>query len=171
MIRALKKPSSDDGGVESLLRHCDDIARTSPDNIQEIASLIQKMIIDYYKDVRRQATFAFGAAFVLELIAVGFFLYAANKAINASGIQTAALSAISGLLIQIMTAIVFYLYAQAARQFGGFHICLERTNRFLLANSMVEHLPEAERASKRAEVITTVVNAPLLTLSMIEKGI
>ena len=90
---------------------------------------------------------------------------------NNNGIQTAALSAISGFLIQIMTAVVFYLYSQAARQFAGFHICLERTNRFLLANSMVENLPEAERASKRAEVITTVVNAPMLTLAMIEKGI
>jgi len=70
-----------------------------------------------------------------------------------------------------MTAIEIYLYSQSARRFGGFHVCLEHTNRFLLANAMVEHLPEAERASKRAEVITAVLNAPMLTLAMIEKGV
>ena len=86
-------------------------------------------------------------------------------------IETAALSAVSGLLIQLMTAVVFYLYSQSAKQFAGFHICLERTNRFLLANAMVEHLPEPDRAPKRAEVITTVLNAPMLTLGMLEKGI
>jgi hypothetical protein len=70
-----------------------------------------------------------------------------------------------------MTGVVFYLYSQSSKQFGGFHVCLERTNRFVLANAMVEHLPEAERALRRSEVITAVLNAPMLTLAMIEKGL
>ncbi len=155
--------------VRSLTEYCDQIAITAPDNVQETARLMQKMIVSYYQDVRRQALLAFFAAFVLEVVAVAFFVYAAYMTMGGT-IQTAALSAISGFLIQLMTAVVFYLYSQSARQFAGFHICLERTNRYLLANALVEHLPDAERATKRAELISVVLNAPTLTLSMIEKG-
>jgi hypothetical protein len=85
-------------------------------------------------------------------------------------IQTAVFSAIAGFLIQLMTVVVFSLYSQSARQFAGFHICLERTHRFLLSNAILDHLPDPERAAKRAELVTVVFNAPMLTLSMIEKG-
>jgi len=157
------------GPIDALMRHCEEIARTSPDDVQQLASIMQIMIISYYKSVRLQALLAFFAAFILEIVAVVFFFYSASLTMNGR-IENGVLAATSGFLIQIMTAIVFYLYSQSARQFGGFHICLERTNRFLLANAMTEHLPEADRAAKRAEVITTILNAPMLTLSMIEKA-
>jgi len=155
--------------VDTLKAHCEAIAKVSSDNVQEIASLLQKMIVDYYRDVRRQALWAFLAALALEIVAVCFFFYAASAAMKGNTEYTV-LNAIFGFLIQIMTGVVFYLYSQSARQFAGFHICLERTNRFLLANAMVEHLPEAEQPSKRAEVITTILNAPMLTLDMVERG-
>jgi hypothetical protein len=145
------------------------ISRT-PDDIQQIGSLFLQIIIHYYKDVRRQAALAFIVAFVFEIAAVGFFVFSANAAMRGGTITTAALSAVSGLLIQIMTGVVFYLYSQSARQFGAFHICLERTNCFLLAHSMTEHLPEAERVAKQAEIITVIVNAPMLTPEITEKA-
>jgi hypothetical protein len=155
--------------VELLEKHCDEIAAISPGSVQAIASLMQNMIVLYYQDVRRQDLFAFFAALGLEIVAVIFFFRAASAAMGGS-IEIAALTAISGFLVQVMTGIVFYLYSQSARQFAGFHICLERTNRFLLADAMVGHLPEAEQSLKRAEVITTVLNAPMLTLAIIEEG-
>jgi hypothetical protein len=154
--------------IARLREHCDKIATIPSDDVQKIASLLQNMIVDYYRDVRRQAFLAFFAAFVLEIVAVLFFFYAAFIAMRGVDITNAALSAISGLLVQIMTAVVFYLYSQSAKQFAAFHICLERTNRYLLANAMVERLPEGERNSKRAEVITTVLHAPMLTLGILE---
>jgi hypothetical protein len=155
--------------VSSLKRQCDQIAKAHSDEVHVLAALLQGMIVTYYEDVRRQALFAFFAALFLELIAIGFFFHSASKAMSADT-GTVALSAVSGLLIQLITAVVFYLYAQSARQFAAFHTCLERTNRFLLANAMVEHLPEEQRASKRSDVITAIINAPMLTLAMIEKN-
>jgi hypothetical protein len=168
----LEKIFSGTEGEESLIAQCNKIAETKTEDVQQVASILQKMIVSYYQDVRRQARMAFLGAFGLEIIAVCFFLRSASITMKdgSSYTGTATISAVSGLLIQVMTAVVFYLYAQSARQFGGFHICLERTNRFLLANSMAEQLPEAERTSKRAEVITAVLNAPMLTLAMIESG-
>jgi hypothetical protein len=158
------------GETDSLMEKCKEIAKISPDNVQEIASMLQRMIVDYYKDARWQALSAFIAALILEIVAVVFFIYAVYMSVTHDPPTNgpATLSVIAGLLIQVMTGVVFYLYAQSARQFAGFHICLERTNRFLLANAMVEHLPEPERASKRAEVITAVLNAPMLTRAIIQ---
>lgn len=62
-----------------------------------------------------------------------------------------------------------YLYLQTARQFAAFHTCLERTNRFLMANAMCEHLGERQD-EMRAELIRTIANAPLLTQNLLQKG-
>jgi hypothetical protein len=159
------------GSGRSLEAQCDEIAQASPDDVRKIAGILQKMIVSYYEDVRRQALMAFVVALVLEIVAVVFFGFAAYRAMGDTKIATAGFSALAGFLIQMMTAVVFYLYSQSAKQFGAFHICLERTNRFLLANAMVENLPEAERTARRAEVIITILQAPMLTLSMIERGV
>ncbi len=162
--------SSTNGIIASLKKNCDEIANMPSNDVQQIASVLQKMIVSYYQDVRRQALLAFSAALALEVVAVIFFVYAASLAMNGNDQKKATLCAVAGLLIQVMTGIVFFLYSQSAKQFGGFHICLERTNRFLLANAMVERLPDSEQVPKRAEVITAVLNTPMLTMSIIEGG-
>jgi hypothetical protein len=155
------------GGGATLITECDKIAEISPNDTQQVASILQRMIVSYYQDVRQQALMAFLVAVGLEIVAVFFFVLSAIAAIFSQHI--AVLTTVSGLLVQVMTGIVFYLYRLSAKQFGGFHICLERTNRFLLANAMAGQLPEAECASKRAEVVTAVLNAPMLTLAIMEQ--
>jgi hypothetical protein len=151
--------------VADLETHCNKIATASPGNVQQIAQIMLQMLVEYYRDVRWQALLSFLAAFVLELIAVVLFFMASHKAINHE-IDSATVMALSGAGVQIMTAVVFYFYAQSARQFAGFHICLDRTNRFLLANAILENLPEGpDRNAKRGEVVTTVLNASMPTLS------
>jgi len=156
--------------IEALLKECDKLAEASCEDAQKYASVLQKLAVYYYEDVRWQALLAFFAAFILEIVAVGFFFWAGIRAIN-DGLEAALFSSVSGLLIQFMTAIVFYLYSQSSSQFGGFHICLERTNRFLMANAMAEQIQdEDKRNSKRGEVITAMLNAPMLTQEAIFGG-
>jgi hypothetical protein len=158
------------GGCQvELEAHCDSIAKASTGDVHVIASLLLRMIICYYADVRRQAILAFLAALGLEAIAVGFFFFSIVRVMD-EGIDFNILGIVAGALVQVMTAVVFYLYSQTARQFWAFHICLERTNRFLLANAIVGSLPEAEKAAKRSEIISTMLNAPMLTMALIEKG-
>jgi hypothetical protein len=154
--------------IDALEAYCDKIADASPNDVKEVARIMLKMIVSYYRDVRWQALLSFIAALVLEVIAVLFFLYAVD--LMKGHPEAATLTTVAGVVVQVMTGVVFYFYSQSARQFAGFHICLERTNRFLLANAIVENLPEPERNTKRGEVVTTVLNAPMLTLAMIEKG-
>jgi hypothetical protein len=156
--------------VSALQEQCDKIAQLPVDSVQETASVLQGMIVSYYKDVRWQAMLAFSAAILLEFVAVVFFWKSASMVMD-KNIGPASFSAISGILIQIMTGIVLHVYSRSARQFGGFHICLERTNRFLLANAMVEHLPENERCAARREVITTILKAPMLSAAILESAV
>jgi hypothetical protein len=76
----------------------------------------------------------------------------------------AVLSTVVGTLVQVISFINFRLYGRVAKQFDCFHVCLERTNRFLMCNSMCEHLTcGAVRDGVRSELIRTAANAPMLT--------
>ena len=81
--------------------------------------------------------------------------------------QQALLSSIAGVLIQFIAGVNFYLYFRAGRQFASFHVCLERTNRFLIANSLCEQLSEPARDEMRSELLRIVATAPMLTVDLV----
>ncbi|MET0397927.1 MAG: hypothetical protein ABW277_14030 [Longimicrobiaceae bacterium] len=162
-------PSSASRPLEALQRECEEVGRTAPGDTQKMASLLSQMSLSYYQDVRRQAQQSFGSALVAALIGIGFFVYAAWL-IMEGGYKTgsATLPLIAGALVQIISGINFLLYGRAARQFAAFHICLERTNRFLLANTLCENLAcPTQRDRMRSQLICIVANAPMLTLEVI----
>ena len=54
---------------------------------------------------------------------------------------------ISGVLIEFIAGVNFWLYSKASKQFGAFHICLERTHRYLVAYKF------AEETGSRKEIV------------------
>jgi hypothetical protein len=130
------------------------------------------MSLNYYQDVRHQAQQSFASALAAAVVGVGFFVYAAWQAMRpGQGDAAAIVPVIAGALVQIISGINFLLYGRAARQFAAFHVCLERTNRFLLANTLCENLNCHERRdAMRSELIRVVANAPMLTLDVIAHG-
>lgn len=153
-----------------LKKECEEVARTAPDDTHKMGSLLQQMSLNYYQDVRKQAQQSFYCALGAAAVGTLFFIYAANILMTTTA-SDAKFSIIAGALVQVISAINFYLYARAARQFASFHICLERTNRFLLANTLCENLICNVRKDKmRQELILTVANAPMLTLDIVTNG-
>jgi hypothetical protein len=152
--------------IRQMLHDCEQIGNAAPDDAQSIGSLLQKMILNYYADVRRQAQQSFLAALVVACIGILFFIYAIWLGMSSDGILQASIGVIAGTLIQVISGINFYLYARASRQFGAFHVCLERTNRFILANCMCEKLSLPARDEMRVELARLVATAPMLTLDM-----
>src|SRR5262249_20371616 len=73
---------------------------------------------------------------------------------------------VAGGLMQFISGINFYLYFRAGRQFASFHVCLERTNRFLLANTLCEKLADPVRDEVRRELVHIIATAPMLTLDV-----
>jgi hypothetical protein len=156
--------------LRELAEDCEKLARTGAGDTTHIAALLQKMILTYYGDVRKQAQQSFVSALVAAIIGVAIFIFAIWKAMTPIGNvpkTEATLGVIAGGLVQVISAINFYLYGRAARQFGAFHICLERTNRYLLANSLCEKLDLPARDAARCSLIDAMVHAPMLTLDVI----
>ena len=54
------------------------------------------------------------------------------------------------------------LYGRAARQFGAFHICLERTHRYLLAYKMAEQI-QNDKDDTIEKIVCIMANAPMIT--------
>jgi hypothetical protein len=98
------------------------------------------MMLRYYQDVRYQALQSFWSALGAAIAGLVFFVCATSQAMSDDGRLRSIVSVLAGALSQFIAGVNFYLYFKASRQFASFHICLERTNRFLLANTMCENL-------------------------------
>lgn len=150
--------------LESLRKTCEDLAEAPPGEAQQkIASLLWQMSLEYYKDARRQAQQSFYCALGAASIGTLFFMYAAALVMH-HDTSTASISLIAGALIQVISAINFVLYGRAARQFALFHICLERTTRFCLADTFCENIDSLDKNSVRKELVQVVASAPMLSL-------
>jgi Cyanobacterial TRADD-N associated 2-Transmembrane domain len=160
----IHKARTSDASIEELQMDCGALAQAAPGNTQKIGALMLRMILRYYADVRSQARQSFYAALGAAVVGTGFFVWIAR---SSSGGLHASLAALAGSLIQVISGINFYLYFKVSRQFAGFHMCLERTNRFLLANTFCENLSETNRDVVRAELVKLVADAPMLTMDIL----
>lgn len=59
-------------------------------------------------------------------------------------------------MVEVISGLNFVLYGRATAQRGEFHERLERTQRFMLANSMCEALSNENRDAARADLIKTI---------------
>jgi hypothetical protein len=155
--------------LQQLKAECEELARTRPGDTHKMASLHQQMSLNYYQDVRRQAQQSFYSALAAATVGTLFFLYAAWYMLPQNGHtpSNAYISLIAGSLVQVISAINFYLYAKTAHQFSGFHVCLERTNRYLLVNTLCENLSDEHKDDMRMEIIRVIANAPMITSDVI----
>jgi len=152
--------------LEELERECKEVATIQPGNVNRIASLMQQMSLHYYTDVRRQAQQSFRSALAAAVIGAMFFIFAAWNVMERR--ETVLVGVVAGALTQVISGINFYLYGRASRQFASFHICLERTNRYLLANTLCENLEPPLRDQVRHELIDVISKAPMLTLDAMD---
>ena len=160
---SVKKP------LEEAKKACEEVSHIPPGNTHEMGSKLQKMILDYYADVRKQAQQSFYAALIIAFVGTGFFMYAVKLSMD--GNKNANISLIAGCVIQVISALNFFLYSKTSRQFSSFHICLERTNRFLLANTLCDNLScQIKKDNTRIELIQTMMDAPMLTMDIINEG-
>jgi hypothetical protein len=142
----------------------------------DIVEKHESLILQYYVDVQDQARQSFAAA--RSVARIGFWVLLATllyvfvfdalgrfgRASSSAGmpITVASVGVVSGALIEFIAAINFWLYARSARQFGAFHICLERTHRYLLAYKIADQLQGDKDATLR-DLVCIMANAPMIT--------
>jgi hypothetical protein len=58
--------------------------------------------------------------------------------------------------VEVIAGINLYLYNKTTAQLAEFHQRLERTQRFLLANSIAESLENEQKQETRASLVRTI---------------
>ncbi|MGA7933229.1 MAG: hypothetical protein WCA35_06755 [Kovacikia sp.] len=166
------------GSHSAKRKACDEMAEAT--SAATFGAALNKLIENYYSDVLQQAKWSFISALTASVVAAGFFMGAVCWTMVASGkpqtpqattqtVQPASaspsLSLIAGVLVEVIAGINFYLYARASRQLAAYHICLERTNRFLLVNALCDDLSEEFKPVMQEKLIEAMINAPMLTIA------
>jgi hypothetical protein len=145
-------------------------------DIGQTVTAVQQLILRYYDNVRGQADESFESAQRVALF--GFLLFSATVVYVMAmdlmshlvhgfvqargGIGVGAIGLIGGSVVEIIAGIQFVLYGRATRQFGAFHICLERTHRYLLAYEMAEQM-SANKDETLEKIVCIMANAPMIT--------
>ncbi len=151
-------------------------------DVGETVERVQKLILRYYEDVQNQATQSFQsakrAAVLGFALIIGTIVYVVFTDLMLhfhlpsfqkveGGMSVGAIGLVSGGIVEFIAAVNFALYARAARQFGAFHICLERTHRYLLAYKIAEGI-ETNRDETLEKIVCIMANAPMITHQDIE---
>ena len=147
------------------------------------AATVQRLIMRYYNNVRSQAIESFNSAkrvalfgFALLVLTIAYvvvvdFMSHLNLPWfvqpQKEGMNVGAIGLISAVVVEAIAGTQFVLYGRAARQFGAFHICLERTHRYLLAYKMAEQIKN-DRDRTLEKIVCIMANAPMITRMDIE---
>jgi hypothetical protein len=108
------------------------------------------------------------SALVAAVVGTLLFFYAAALAMPPNSapqsVKSVNITLWAAGLTQFISAVSFFLYFKAARQFATFHVCLERMNRYLLANTICDGLDPETARTVRATLVDTIARAPMLML-------
>jgi hypothetical protein len=142
-----------------------------------IAAPHEELILEYYNDVHEHVIESFRSAkrvaWIGFSVLIGTLCYKfavnllsrfgniGNSTSNTS-LTVSEFGLLSGTLIEFIAAINFWLYARASKQFAAFHICLERTHRYLLTYLIAEQL-KVNKENTLQDLVGIMANAPMIT--------
>jgi hypothetical protein len=136
------------------------LSKTDPANVQEVAASQVGLLTIYHNLVLDQARRSFKWALIAAGVGFGFFLAAVTFMLLKQPESLSTISLISGALVQVISAINFYLYSRTSAQLAEFQTRLDHTQRFLLANSVCEGLDDDHKQPSRAELVKVIAGAP-----------
>jgi len=113
-------------------------------------------LIGYYSEVLSQSNKSFRWALTIAIVGFIFFLAAVAFLLFQPNSEIAVISLISGSLVEVISAIIFYLYGKTSSQLAEFQNRLDVTQRFLLANSICESLEGDAKQQARVELVQTI---------------
>lgn len=156
---------------------CEEVGRAlNTGGIGDIVAKHEKLIGHYYEDVRDQARQSFRTAeraaklgFTVLIITVVYALvfdalarFSIADMRSEGSFTIAGIGLVSGALIEFIAGIAFMLYARGSKQFGAFHICLERTHRYLVAYKIIEEMG-GDKDDTIKNLVCIMANAPMIT--------
>src|SRR5262249_11930141 len=88
-------------------------------------------------------------------------------AATSGGMSVGHIGLVGSSIVEAIAGLQFYLYGKATRQFAAFHICLERTHRYLLAYKIAEQM-DSGKDDALHKIVCIMANAPMITRQDIE---
>lgn len=136
------------------------LSAVDPKNVGEMTASQIKLLLEYYDLSLTQATKSFFWAVVASLIGLLFFLGAIAALLfkGSGGTELAIFSTIGGVITQFIAGVNFTLYGKTLNQLNHYQSRLERTQRFLLANSLCENLDGKLKDFTRARLIASMAD-------------
>jgi hypothetical protein len=135
------------------------VAGLDPTKIQEVAASQVAISEMYYNTslqhaqrLLRLALITAGAGLIFFLLAVAFQVL--QKPVNGSWISLA-----SGGVLAILSMLIFSLYGWVFNQSRTFHESLDRTQQYLLANSICENLKGDVKQATQIELIRAMMHS------------
>lgn len=138
---------------------------------REVATSQLELINRYHHNVLRQvqqsfywALFTAGLGTFFIIIAISFFILKQYTSVSI-------LSSVLGTLVYAISGVNFYIYGRASSQFSAFHVFLDRTHRFLLANSICENIhDDSKRDVVRSEIVLSIMTDASMQKKENKKG-
>jgi hypothetical protein len=168
---------------KELWQHCEELGQAVENSdVGHTVTAVQHLILRYYDNVREQATESFESAkrvalfgFVLLMLTLAYVIFIdlmlhlphSGFAASRDGMSVGQIGLVGSTIVEAIAGLQFYLYGRATRQFGAFHICLERTHRYLLAYKITEQMG-AGKDDALQKIVCIMANAPMITRQDIE---
>ena len=166
--------------VEGAAR-CDGMAGAVNGDVGTMVETVQRQILRYYTDVGNQASESFESAkliatwgFALLVVTIMYAIgvdiagYAGKlEKPEYAGMGVGTIGLVAGGIVEVIAGVQFVLYGKATKQFGAFHICLERTHRYLLAYKIAEKIND-NRDQTLEKIVCIMANAPMISRADID---
>jgi hypothetical protein len=143
-----------------------DVSDADPENIQQVAAAQLSLSTSYYENVLQQAQRSFIAAIASAAIGLAFFIASVSIFLIRNDVRAGTVSAISGAIVEVIAGLNFWLYGRTAFQLNSFHIRLEQTQKYLLANSIATKLGGQARETALIDLIKAVASQPIFDTSL-----
>lgn len=139
----------------------EEVSKANPENIQEVGAAFLALSTSYYQNVLSHAKRSFMAAVIAASAGLVLFIVAVSILLSRNDLQAGTISAIGGAITECISGLNFWLYSRTAAQMNIFHVRLEQTQKYLLANSISTKLTAENRDAALMALMEQISSSPV----------
>jgi hypothetical protein len=123
--------------------------------INELVEINVTRLDEYYNEVKRHTVYSFSFALIVGLVGFSLIIVGIFLGYDGDKMTTAYLAGISGILIEFISGVFFYLYNQTVKQLKLYHDNLIDLQNTLLSFQLIERV---NKASDKNLIISKIVD-------------